>query len=137
MISFSEYVKLNQNKAYNHTEVAVPEVKVKKVVNNVLAPAPVKEKDVYDYAIEKNKIYTICTVPELYQDSEANYKGIHSIYIGDGIYIPALLNKLGLSEWITVDFIYNHIHMPNVRINSRNMTIYKYDNVPLVLQSSP
>ena len=94
------------------------------------------EKDVYDYAVSKNKIYTICTLPELYQDAEANYRGIHSIYIGDGLYIPALLNKLGLSDWITVDSIYNHIHMPNVRIGTRNMTIYKYDETPLVIQSS-
>ena len=47
MISFTEYVKLNQNKAYNHTPVVVPEVKVKQVVKQIVAPAPVKEKDHY------------------------------------------------------------------------------------------
>ena len=54
MISFTEYVKLNQNKAYNHTPVVVPEVKVKQVVKQIVAPAPVKEKDVYDYLKETN-----------------------------------------------------------------------------------
>lgn len=54
MISFSEYVKLNLNKAYNKPQVAVPEVKVKKVVKQVIAPAPIKEKDVYDYLSEAN-----------------------------------------------------------------------------------
>jgi hypothetical protein len=54
MISFTEYVKLNQNKAYNHTPVVVPEVKVKQVVKQIVAPAPVKEKDVYDYLKEAN-----------------------------------------------------------------------------------
>lgn len=52
MISFTEYVKLNQDKAYNHTAVNVPEVKVKHVVNKIVTPAPVKEKDIYDYLKE-------------------------------------------------------------------------------------
>lgn len=54
MISFSEYVNLNMNKAYNHQPVVVPEIKVKKVVKQVIAPAPIKEKDVYDYLSEAN-----------------------------------------------------------------------------------
>ena len=59
MISFSEYVQLNQNKAFNHQPVAVPEVKVKKIVSQIVAPAPVKEKDVYDYMKEANpKVWT-------------------------------------------------------------------------------
>ncbi|MBO7691789.1 MAG: hypothetical protein J6T10_04045 [Methanobrevibacter sp.] len=59
MISFSEYVQLNQNKAFNHQPVAVPEVKVKKIVSQIIAPAPVKEKDVYDYMKEANpKVWT-------------------------------------------------------------------------------
>lgn len=59
MISFRDYVQLNQNKAFNHQPVAVPEVKVKKIVSQIVAPAPVKEKDVYDYMKEANpKVWT-------------------------------------------------------------------------------
>lgn len=54
-LTFTEYLKLNMNKAYNHTDVSVPDTKVaKKIVNKVLVPAPVKEKDVYDYLKEVN-----------------------------------------------------------------------------------
>ena len=53
MLSFSEYVKLNMDKAYNHQTVEVPQVKVKKTIAPV-APAPVKEKDVFDYVKEVN-----------------------------------------------------------------------------------
>ena len=52
-LSFREYVKLNMDKAYNHQKVEVPQVKVKKIVAPV-APAPVKEKDVFDYLKEIN-----------------------------------------------------------------------------------
>lgn len=52
-LSFREYVKLNMDKAYNHQKVEVPQVKVKKIVAQV-APAPVKEKDVFDYLKEIN-----------------------------------------------------------------------------------
>jgi hypothetical protein len=52
-LSFREYVKLNMDKAYNHQQVEVPQVKVKKTIAPV-APAPVKEKDVFDYVKEIN-----------------------------------------------------------------------------------
>ena len=51
-ISFREYVKLNMDKAYNHQKVEVPQVK-KKVVKQI-APAPIKEKDAFDYLNEFN-----------------------------------------------------------------------------------
>lgn len=47
-ISFSEYVKLNMDKAYNHQKVEVPDEAVKKAVK-AMASAPVKEKDAYDF----------------------------------------------------------------------------------------
>lgn len=53
-ISFSEYVKLNQNKAYNRNAINVPEVKVKQVVDKIVKPAPIKEKSIYDYLNEVN-----------------------------------------------------------------------------------
>ena len=52
-LSFREYVKLNMDKAYNHQTVEVPQVKIKKTIAPV-APAPVKEKDVFDYVKEIN-----------------------------------------------------------------------------------
>ena len=51
-ISFREYVKIQQDKAYNHQNVEVPVVK-KEIVKPVVS-APVKEKDAFDYIKEIN-----------------------------------------------------------------------------------
>ena len=52
-ISFREYVKLQNDKAYNHQNVEVPVAKPKKVVN-LQVQAPVKEKNAFDYVKEIN-----------------------------------------------------------------------------------
>ena len=113
MISFSEYVKLNQNKAYNHTQVVVPEVKVKKVVNKVLAPAPVKEKDVYDYLKEANpQVWTAKIVGnekylfynEHYLNVGALCKSLKTIYNSNGYenYGFSKLDESDLIRYTTV-----------------------------------
>lgn len=51
-ISFSEYVKLNMNKAYNRNNVVIEEKPI--VQPKKVATAPIKEKDVYDYLSEIN-----------------------------------------------------------------------------------
>lgn len=62
MISFSEYVQINQNKAYNHKEVNIPTVPVKK---KVIIQTPIKEKDVFDYLNEiKPDVWTAKIIKE-------------------------------------------------------------------------
>ena len=87
---------------------------------------------VYNYTVENNKLYTICTIPELYSMNNIIY-GEHNIYIGDGIYIPALLNKLQLSDYIKTDS--GILDFSNIHVYSKNMNIYSYNSTPLILQS--
>ena len=91
---------------------------------------------VREYAEGKDGLYVICTLPEYYEDGDGNYKGIHSIYNGDGLYIPELLHKLKLDSWIKKDEELQTVDTTYVNVTSRNMKIYKYNGMQLVLQSS-
>lgn len=106
VLSFSEYVKLNMDKAYNHQQVEVPQVKVKKIVP--VAQAPVKEKDVYDYLKEINpQIWTAKIVQnkkylfynEHYLDVSALAKELKTIYTNKGY------NNYGFSKLDESDLI--------------------------------
>lgn len=108
MISFTEYVKLNQNKAYNHSPIVVPEIKVKQVVKKLVEPAPVKEKDVYDYLKESNpQIWTAKIVKDqkylIYNEHYLNItvlaKEIKSLYSKNGY------EKYGFSKLDESDLI--------------------------------
>ena len=76
-------------------------------------------------------MFCICRIPDPIFDDYGNITGWHKIYIGDGIYIPALLNKLGLEAWVSEES--SKIKMNNVIVNS-NSNIYKYDGSPTVMQ---
>lgn len=106
-LSFREYVKLNMDKAYNHQKVEVPQVKVKKIVASV-APAPVKEKDVFDYLKEINpKTWTARIVQnkkylfynEHYLDISALATELKTLYTNKGY------NNYGFSKLDESDLI--------------------------------
>lgn len=106
-LSFREYVKLNMDKAYNHQKVEVPQVKVKKIVATV-APAPVKEKDVFDYLKEINpKTWTARIVQnkkylfynEHYLDISALATELKTLYTNKGY------NNYGFSKLDESDLI--------------------------------
>lgn len=106
-LSFREYVKLNMDKAYNHQKVEVPQVKVKKIVAQV-APAPVKEKDVFDYLKEINpKTWTARIVQnkkylfynEHYLDISALATELKTLYTNKGY------NNYGFSKLDESDLI--------------------------------
>ena len=106
-LSFREYVKLNMDKAYNHQKVEVPQVKVKKIVAPV-APAPAKEKDVFDYLKEINpKTWTARIVQnkkylfynEHYLDISALATELKTLYTNKGY------NNYGFSKLDESDLI--------------------------------
>lgn len=106
-LSFREYVQLNMDKAYNHQKVEVPQVKVKKIVASV-APAPVKEKDVFDYLKEINpKTWTARIVQnkkylfynEHYLDISALATELKTLYTNKGY------NNYGFSKLDESDLI--------------------------------
>lgn len=120
-LSFREYVKLNMDKAYNHQKVEVPQVKVKKIVAQV-APAPVKEKDVFDYLKEINpKTWTARIVQnkkylfynEHYLDISALATELKTLYTNKGYnnYGFSKLDESDLIRYTTVrDIIANEFN---------------------------
>jgi hypothetical protein len=98
---------------------------------------PLVESDFYTYyAKPNNKLYAICTIQEQYTATDGTDLGSHDIYIGDGIYIPVLLSKLQLDNYIVTDK--QILDFSKIEIKSTNMDIYTYGtyNIPLVLQST-
>lgn len=88
---------------------------------------------VFQYAKVNNKMFMICTVPELYTADDGSSMGMHHIYLGDGLYIPELLYRLGLEKYVKIDN--GKISMPNVAITT-DMNLYSHDGVPTVLQTT-
>lgn len=91
----------------------------------------------YNYAVQKNKMFVITTLAEYYRhiNPELNTTSIssHMIYFSDGIYLPVLLNHLGLSSYIgTKD---TKIVTNNIVLTS-NMEIVSVNNNPVVLLST-
>lgn len=83
MISFSEYVKLNLDKAYNHQPVNVPVAKPK--VTKKVVSDPIKVKNEYDYLDELN--------PQVWTARIVNDKKI-LFYNGHFLNISQLASKL-------------------------------------------
>lgn len=82
----------------------------------------------YEWCVDRNKLYTITTIPEYYTNSTK-----HNIYFSDGIYVPVLLSQIGLSKYVKNND--NSIKLDNVVITS-NMELITVDNNPLLLLSS-
>ena len=87
--------------------------------------------NIYKYAFENNKLYTISTIAEYYYVQTQTYD--HKIYFSDGIYLPVLLSQLGLSKYIKEKS--GEINTSNVIVTS-NMDIIKVNGNPIVLLSS-
>ena len=88
------------------------------------------DTEVYDYAYENNKLYTITTTPEYYTTSIGTSN--HKIYFSDGIYLPVLLRQLGLGKYIKT---IHGIDTKNV-VATSNMEIISVNNSQILLLSS-
>lgn len=82
----------------------------------------------YKYSIDRNKLYTINTI----YNSMINDM---LLYFGDGIYIPALLDKIGLSSYIDINADYTKISTSTIEVTS-NMDVVTHNNNPIILLSS-
>ena len=83
---------------------------------------------VYKYSIDRNKLYTINTI---YNSNINNVL----LYFGDGIYIPALLDKIGLGSYVSINSDYTKISTSTIEITS-NMDVVKHNNSPILLLST-
>lgn len=113
-IKSTGYIELDDNNA-----------NVKTLLDNTL----------YKYCIKKNKLYIIGTTPEYfktYPEVNENIK-THKIYFSDGIYLPVLLNKIGLDKFVKTNG--SLISIPDISITS-NMNIIYVNNNPMILLSS-
>ena len=94
----------------------------------------------YQYSIAKNKMFIITTLAEYYKhetwDENGNVtksQSSHMIYYSDGIYLPVLLNHLGLDSFITTKS--TNISTSNIVLTS-NMEIISVNDNPVILLSS-
>ena len=98
-------------------------------------------KSLYNYAMSKNKMFIITTLAEYYKHENwdpntatfTRSQSSHMIYYSDGIYLPVLLNHLGLDSYITEKG--TNISTSNVILTS-NMEIISVNSNPLIALSS-
>ena len=101
---------------------------------------------IYNFSVSNNKLYTITSIAEYYQtkrvtvgtdgeslETEWGNPSSHMIYYSDGIYLPALLSQVGLSNYITENG--DNIVTKNIKLTS-NMEVISVNSNPLVLLSS-
>jgi len=81
----------------------------------------------FNNALRNNKLYVITRVNEMFNDDGSNNT---NIYLGDGLYIPQLLNLIGQRKYVSAITTNGAgiISMPNVNIKS-NMNIYSYQYI--------
>lgn len=139
-ISFREYVKLQQNKAYNHQNVEVPVVK-KEIVKPVVS-APVKEKDAFDYIKEinpqiwtakivKNKKYLFYN--EHYLDITNLATELKTLYTNKGYhnYGFSKLDESDLIRYTTVrDVLAKEFNSPNsaTELDAKDVALSLFNN---------
>ena len=153
----SRYIyELNDKYSTKHAYGCInilPEDVVKLYEDGVISSTDKDENDVllsglctssiYNFSYTKNKLYVITSIAEYYNTKNVKIEGdsieithipsSHMIYYSDGIYFPALLNQIGLGEFVLendTNIITNSINLTS------NMEIISVNSNPLVLLSS-
>ena len=153
----SRYIyELNDKYSTKHAYGCInilPEDVVKLYEDGVISSTDKDENDIllsglctssiYNFSYTKNKLYVITSIAEYYNTKNVKIEGdsieithipsSHMIYYSDGIYFPALLNQIGLGEFVLendTNIITNSINLTS------NMEIISVNSNPLVLLSS-